>query len=107
MTSIDNKSDLYSMTLSELSDFLKSIGEPSFRAKQIAGWLMLGTPITEMTNLSKSLREKLSAMTVDTLPKVREKLVSRIDGTVKYLFSLYDGSSIESVFMRYKHGNTL
>ena len=107
MIYINDKADLYSMTLSELSDFLKSIGEPSFRAKQIASWLKTGTPVAEMSNLSKALREKLSDITVDTLPKVREKLVSRIDGTVKYLFSLYDGACIESVFMRYKHGNTL
>ena len=107
MININDKADLYSMTLSELSDFLRSIGEPAFRAKQISSWLALGTPIEEMSNLSKSLREKLVDMTVDTLPKVRERLVSKIDGTVKYLFSLYDGSCIESVFMRYKHGNTL
>ena len=107
MTKVNGKADLYSMTLSELSDFLKSIGEPAFRAKQISAWLTLGTPISEMTNLGKGLREKLSELTLDTLPKVREKLVSKIDGTVKYLFSLWDGSAIESVFMRYKHGNTL
>lgn len=107
MIYINEKADLYSMTLSELSDFLGKIGEPKFRAKQIASWLTLGAPIEEMSNLSKALREKLASMTVDTLPKVKEKLVSKIDGTVKYLFSLYDGSCIESVFMRYKHGNTL
>ena len=107
MIYINDKADLYSMTLAETADFLKSIGEPVFRAKQIAAWLPLGTPIDEMSNLSKALREKLKAITVDTLPRVEEKLVSKIDGTVKYLFSLYDGSKIESVFMRYKHGNTL
>ena len=107
MTYINDKADLYSMTLPELADFIKSIGEPSFRAKQISAWLPLGTPIEEMSNLSKALRDKLKELCVDTLPKVEEKLISKIDGTVKYLFSLYDGSKIESVFMRYKHGNTL
>ena len=107
MTYINDKADLYSMTLPELADFVKSIGEPSFRAKQISAWLPLGTPIEEMSNLSKALRDKLKELCVDTLPKVEEKLISKIDGTVKYLFSLYDGSKIESVFMRYKHGNTL
>ena len=107
MIYINGKADLYSMALSELSEFLKSIGEPAFRAKQISSWLTLGTPISEMSNLSKALREKLTQITVDTLPKVKEKLVSKIDGTVKYLFELYDGSAVESVFMRYKHGNTL
>ena len=101
------KVDLYSLLPDELSEFVKSIGEPAFRAKQISAWLALGTPISEMSNLSKSLREKLSARTLDTLPKVEEKYVSKIDGTVKYLFSLHDGSCIESGFMRYKHGNTL
>ena len=104
---INEKVDLYSLDADELSAFVKSIGEPAFRAKQIASWLPLGTPIDEMTNLSKALREKLAASSLDTLPRVEEKLVSKIDGTVKYLFSLYDGSCIESVFMRYKHGNTL
>ena len=99
--------DLYSMTEEELSAFLVSIGEPRFRAGQIASWLSTGTPIAEMTNLSKALREKLSAEVTDTLPKVEKKLVSKIDGTVKYLFSLHDGQCVESVFMRYKHGNTL
>lgn len=104
---LNGKADLYSMTASELADFVVSIGEPKFRAKQIAAWLPLGTPISEMSNLSKQLREKLASVTVDTLPRVKEKLTSRIDGTVKYLFELYDGECIESVFMRYKHGNTL
>ena len=95
------------MTEEELIDFFISLGEPKFRAKQVFPRLHAGTPITEMTNLPKALREKLADMTVDTLPKVEERLVSRIDGTVKYLFRLHDGECIESVFMRYKHGNTL
>ena len=107
MIYINEKADLYSMNQSELSEFLLSLGEKPFRAKQISAWLALGTPISEMSNLSKPLREKLTAATVDTLPKVVEKLTSKIDGTVKYLFSLYDGACIESVFMRYKHGNTI
>ncbi len=99
--------DLYSMTEEELSTFLASLGEPKFRAKQIASWLPLGVPISEMSNLPKSLRDKLSAEVTDTLPKVEKKLVSKIDGTVKYLFALHDGQCVESVLMRYKHGNTL
>lgn len=95
------------MSLDELGAFIQQIGEPKFRAKQIYGWLTSGTPISEMTNLSKALREKLSTLVLDTLPRVKEKLVSKIDGTVKYLFELYDGECVESVLMRYKHGNTL
>ena len=101
------KIDLYSMTEEELKSLFKELSEPTFRAKQIIPWLSQGTPISEMSNLSKSLREKLEKISLDTLPKVEEKLVSKIDGTIKYLFSLYDGACIESVFMRYKHGNTL
>ena len=104
---MSEKIDVYSMTESELSDFFVSIGEPKFRAKQTFPRLADGTPITEMTNLSKSLREKLSEMVLDTLPKIELKLTSKIDGTVKYLFRLHDGACIESVLMKYKHGNSL
>ncbi len=99
--------DLYAMTEEELSAFLVSLGEPRFRAKQILGWLKEGVPLSQMTNLPKSLREKLAKQCTDTLPTVEKKLVSKIDGTVKYLFALHDGQCVESVLMRYKHGNTL
>ena len=99
--------DLYSMTEEELASFFATLGEPKFRAKQTFAAIAKGTPISEMTNLSKALRERLLEQTLDTLPRVREKLVSSIDGTVKYLFELHDGSCIESVLMKYKHGNTL
>ncbi len=102
-----NKIDFYSMSQSELSEWFSSIGEPRFRAKQFFTWLHTGTPVSEMSNLSKKLREKIEAEMLDTLPKVELKLVSKIDGTVKYLFKLFDGACIESVFMKYKHGNTL
>ena len=95
------------MTDDELVDFFASLGEPKFRAKQVFPKLHEGVAISDMTNLSKQLRERLAEITVDTLPKVEKKLVSKIDGTVKYLFRLHDGECIESVFMRYKHGNTL
>lgn len=99
--------DLYSMTEDELSDYIVSLGEPRFRAKQIYAWLPSGTPIGEMTNIPAALRARLAADTLDTLPRVQRKLVSKIDGTVKFLFRLHDGACVESVFMRYKHGNTL
>ena len=99
--------DLYSMLPEELESYFLSIGEPKFRAKQVFARLHKGERIGEITNLSKALRRKLCEETLDTLPTVEEKLVSKIDGTVKYLFRLHDGSCIESVFMRYKHGNTL
>ncbi|MBQ8320939.1 MAG: 23S rRNA (adenine(2503)-C(2))-methyltransferase RlmN [Clostridia bacterium] len=101
------KIDLYSMLPEELEKYFISIGEPKFRAKQVFSRLATGDGVSDITSLSKSLRERLLAETVDTLPTVEEKLVSKIDGTVKYLFRLHDGSCIESVFMKYKHGNTL
>ena len=101
------KIDLYSMTDTELEEYFVSLGEPKFRAKQVFPRLAEGTPLSEMTNLPKKLRERLEAETIDTLPKVESKLTSKIDGTVKYLFRLHDGECVESVFMRYKHGNTL
>ncbi len=101
------KVDLLSLLPTELEEYFVSIGEPKFRAKQVFARLHKGERIGEITNLSKALREKLVAETLDTLPTVEEKLVSKIDGTVKYLFRLHDGACIESVFMRYKHGNTL
>ena len=101
------KIDLYSMSQDELADFFISIGEPKFRAKQLFSALAAGCPVSEITTLSKPLRERLSEMSLDTLPKIEMKLVSKIDGTVKYLFRLHDNSCIESVLMKYKHGNTL
>ncbi len=99
--------DLYSMLPTELEEYFISIGEPKFRAKQVFARLHKGEKISEITTLSKALRERLVNETLDTLPTVAEKLTSKIDGTVKYLFSLHDGACIESVFMKYKHGNTL
>ncbi len=95
------------MNEDELVEFFLSIGEPKFRAKQVFPKLHEGVLLSEMTSLSKALRERLAEMTLDTLPRVERKLVSAIDGTVKFLFRLHDGEFIESVFMRYKHGNTL
>ena len=104
---MSEKIDIYSMLPEELTEYFSSLGEPKFRAKQVFPRLALGYRIDELTSLSKALRERLSAQTLDTVPLVEQKLVSKIDGTVKYLFRLHDGSCIESVLMKYKHGNTL
>ena len=92
----------------ELSAALAALGEPAFRAKQVFKWL--NTPVSsfeEMTNLSKALREKLRERFTLYAPAAERKLVSRLDGTVKYLWRLYDGNHVESVVMRYEHGNTV
>ena len=100
--------DIKSMTLEELTAFLKEQGEPAFRAKQVFQWLYRGvTSFDEMTNPSKALREKLESSCLLTHPKVARKQVSQLDGTIKYLWELGDGNCIETVLMRYKHGNTV
>ena len=68
------KIDLYSMTDTELEEFFVSLGEPKFRAKQVFPRLAEGTPLSEMTNLSKKLREKLEEITVDFRRKLRLNL---------------------------------
>ncbi|MBQ8510415.1 MAG: 23S rRNA (adenine(2503)-C(2))-methyltransferase RlmN [Clostridia bacterium] len=104
---MNGRADLLSMNIPELEEFLASLGEPKYRAKQIFAWMHKGASLDEMTNLSKKLRETLAERAVVNLPTVEQKLVSKLDGTVKYLFGLWDGNVIESVFMRYKHGNTI
>lgn len=100
--------DLRSMTLEELTAWLKEQGEPAFRAKQIFRWLYRGvTSFDEMSDLSKALRQKLAGQCFLTVPKVVRKQVSKLDGTIKYLWELSDGNCIETVLMRYQHGNTV
>ena len=100
--------DIKSMTIDELKKLMTTLGDKPFRAKQIYSWLHehLVTSYDEMTNLSKSLREKLKEYPVTALKMVKVQ-TSRIDGTQKYLFRLSDGNVIESVLMRYKHGNSV
>lgn len=97
--------DLKNFEFQELCDFLKELGEPKFRAGQIFEWLSKGvTSFDEMTNISKATREKLSAVSFISTLKIREKYVSKLDKTTKYLFELPDGNCIESVVMYYNHG---
>ena len=101
------KKDILSMSLGELESEIISLGEPKFRAKQIYSWLTKGAWGEEMRNIPKSLQGKLNEHFEFRLPRVKTKLVSQLDGTIKYLFELIDGECIESVFMKYEHGNTL
>ena len=103
------KIDIKSMNITDLEDLLKELGEPKFRAKQIFDWLHAKQvdSFEEMTNLSKGLREKLSETASINGVEIVRKLVSQIDGTRKYLFALSDGAIIESVLMKYEHGNTV
>lgn len=100
--------DLKSQTPEELTKTLKAMGEPAFRGKQVFTWLHKGVgSFDEMTNLSKALREKLAGTCAFTPPKAVRKQVSKLDGTIKYLWELADGNCIESVLMQYHHGNTV
>lgn len=101
--------DIKSLNISEVEDFIVSIAEPKFRAKQIYDWLhvKLVDDFDEMTNLSKSLREKLKQKARISSIKAELVQVSKIDGTKKYLFELEDGHLIESVLMHYKHGDSV
>ncbi len=100
--------DIKSMTLAELSGELAELGEPKFRAKQVYTWVHRGArSFDEMSNLSKSLRAKLAETYELYTPEAVRKLVSKHDGTIKYLWRLKDGNCVESVLMRYHHGNTV
>ena len=100
--------DLKNLEYDALMETLISMGEKKFRAEQIFSWLLKGvTSYDEMTNVSKETRAKLKEMSYVSSLKIREKFVSKIDGTVKYLFELDDGNCIESVVMRYHHGITI
>ena len=102
---MENKVDILSLFPEELGKLLEN--EPKYRVKQLFDWLHKGATFDEMTNLPKKMREELQDKTYIALPDILKKYVSKIDGTVKYLFKLFDGQCIESVVMKYKHGNTI
>ena len=97
-----------SMLPKQLQEYVVSLGEPSYRGKQVFRWLTQGvTSFDEMSDLSKPLREKLKEKAFITKPEIVRKQVSARDGTVKYLFGLADGNCVETVVMRYQHGNSV
>lgn len=96
------------MTLAELRGEFAELGEPAFRAGQVYSWMHRGArSFEEMTNLSKALRLRLAERYELTAPTAVRKLVSKKDGTIKYLWRLSDGNCVESVLMQYHHGNTV
>ncbi len=103
------KKDILSLNLSELTNEIVKLGEPKFRAKQIYRWLhkSLVTDFEQMTDISLSLRNKLSDNFVIFKCSIEKKLISEYDDTIKYLFALDDGEYIESVLMKYKYGYTV
>ena len=103
------KKDIRAYTYEQLQEELSGIGEKAFRGKQIYEWLhvRLADSFDEMTNLSKALREKLEAQYVILPVEPAARQESKLDGTNKFLFRLWDGNMVESVLMRYKHGNSV
>ena len=100
--------DIKSMTQEEITAALREMGEPAFRGRQVFSWLHKGAVrFAEMNNLSKPLREKLDKEFYITEPVIARKQVSKLDGTIKYLWELRDGNCIETVLMSYHHGNTV
>ena len=103
------KKDIKSLSLAELEADMIEMGEKAFRAKQIYQWMhqKLATSFDEMTNLSKEIRNRCKERYDLTVLEMVERKVSAIDGTQKYLFRLEDGNVIESVLMKYQHGNSV
>ena len=106
---IEEKTDIKSLPLAQLTEVLETIGEKKFRAKQMYQWMhvRLAGSFEEMTDLSKALREKCEQSFTYTSLEVVQVQESKIDGTRKYLFGLSDGNVVESVWMKYKHGNSV
>lgn len=101
--------DICELNMDELKEALKPLSVKSFRAAQIYDWLHKRGILSfqEMTNIPLSLREELGKRYRITVMKAEDILISKLDGTRKYIFSLYDGNCIEAVLMRYKHGNSV
>lgn len=100
--------DLKSMTPEELTAWCREQGQPAFRGRQLFQWLSRGVVSTqEMTDLPKALRAKIDQEGGISPPSVERKQVSKLDGTIKYLWRLSDGNCIETVLMRYRHGNSV
>ncbi len=104
-----DKKDIRSFTIEELISEMEVLGEKKFRAKQIYEWLHVkgADSFAEMSNISKALQEKLAHHYEIPSVQMLERQISQLDGTNKFLFQLQDGHVVESVLMRYKHGNSV
>ena len=106
---VGDKTDIKSLSMEELIEVFSEMGEKKFRATQCYEWMhkKLVRSFDEMTNLSKDFREKLKGRFCFTSVKQVRVQESKIDGTRKFLFELHDGNYVESVWMKYKHGNSV
>ncbi|MBR2823316.1 MAG: 23S rRNA (adenine(2503)-C(2))-methyltransferase RlmN [Clostridia bacterium] len=95
------------MTETELAAWGKERGLPAFRGKQIFQWIHRGADFPEMTNLPREMRETLSREAVAQPVQIALRRVSRLDGTVKFLYALTDGNCVEGVLMKYHYGFSL
>ena len=102
------KLDIKSCVPDEIAGLMKQWGQPRFRADQVFSWMHSGCEsFGDMTNLPAALRRKLEEECCLTCPSILRKQVSEKDGTVKYLWKLGDGNSVESVVMKYRYGYTI
>ncbi len=108
MIFIPTKLDIRSLDLEAITKLVTDLNQPKFRALQLFKWLQSGVDsFDEMTNIPISLREQLESISYIATVKALRKYVSQIDGTIKYVYELYDGELIESVLMKYEHGYTI
>ncbi len=108
MPEIDGKTDIKSLMPDELAAYLSELGQPSYRARQVFSWLHRGCgDFAEMTNLPSALRSTLTDRCHLFAPRVLRRQESALDGTMKFLWELWDGNAVETVLMRYHHGNTV
>ena len=103
------KKDIVSMNLGQLQSEIEAMGEKKFRAGQIYEWLHVkgAEQFSEMTNLSGKFRERLDQDYEIRKVSMTRRQISSQDGTNKFLFELCDGNKVESVLMKYKHGNSV
>lgn len=100
--------NILDFTLEELSSWMKENGESPFRAKQVVSWIYKEVwDFENMKNIPKALKDKLKKEFVFGVPRIEEEYISKVDGTKKLLLALSDGNLIESVVMKYKHGNSI
>lgn len=99
--------NLLDFTKAEMENFAEELGEKKFRGRQLFKWVQKGVVVQDMKNLSKTFRERLMEVSETRLPDVLSVQKSKTDGTRKYLFGLKDGNMVESVFMKYKYGNSI
>lgn len=99
--------DIYSLNIEELKKIVQDAGEPSYRAKQLFSAFACGKTVDEITNIPGKFKAYLKENYITNILEIIQTKVSKEDGTIKYLYKLFDGNVIEGVLMKYNHGNTL